>query len=501
MALLKNNTFVLILTMTLVALSLIFDHTFLALFVSLVLAVLVLFSPISGIYLLIILIPLRPFLVTVNPGLKIVGDLIIFALLLSTIYKNRQNIKELFRFQAFEIALFLYCLVGVVSALVTGVQLEAIIFQIRAYLLFYFVYYIVKRMKFTEENIRKISWLTFLTAVIISLHGFVEKISDKTLLMPEEWKGWNLTSAATNHIRVYGLLKGPNELALYLLIAFLVSLYLLKKVNGIKRFGIYTGLSIIGATFLLTYSRGAILSLSIFIILHAVFFRAFKKLAIIGLIGVASSLLFLGVNQLADIYQNKILYAQDAQHEQKSSWKKETTSSTGVKNEAIERYTKAFSNDTIQKSSQDGRIFYAKKAMEVFKDHPIIGTGFATFGGAATLSYSSPIYKEYNIGFNFYSDNQYILTLAETGIIGVAILSVFVFQLLYYTIRVYKNGSLANSTLLLFFLITMIVGGLVYNILENDTFMLYYFLALGFLFQRDARLGEEGLSTHLFMAK
>ncbi|MEI2392930.1 O-antigen ligase family protein, partial [Priestia megaterium] len=82
--------------------------------------------------------------------------------------------------------------------------------------------------------------------------------------------------------------------------------------------------------------------------------------------------------------------------------------------QGYKRYTQAFSKETVKESSSFGRVYFVKKAVEVFKDHPVIGTGFGTFGGAATLAHSSPIYKDYNIGFDFYSDNQYILTLTET---------------------------------------------------------------------------------------
>ena len=114
----------------------------------------------------------------------------------------------------------------------------------------------------------------------------------------------------------------------------------------------------------------------------------------------------------------------------------------------------------------------------------MIGSGFATFGGAATLAYSSPIYEKYDIHFNFYSDNQYILTLAETGVLGVITLAIFIFGLLLFTLKMRKQNEFAISLTLFFFFITMMVGGLVYNILEIDSFMMYYFLVLGYAYQQ-----------------
>src|SRR5690606_12678182 len=96
-------------------------------------------------------------------------------------------------------------------------------------------------------------------------------------------------------------------------------------------------------------------------------------------------------------------------------------------------FTEAFSEETIEMSSADGRVYYVKKAIEVFKDKPIIGHGFGTFGGAATQTYSSPIYDKYNISWDFYSDNQYIQIFAETGIAGTILMAVFVFCLIKIT--------------------------------------------------------------------
>ncbi|SFB25466.1 MULTISPECIES: O-antigen ligase [unclassified Bacillus (in: firmicutes)] len=471
MNVLRNDRLILTIAVLLVTLSIVSGNTYAGLAVSGILAIFALMKRETGLLLLILFTSLRPFLIEMNPGLKITGDLIIFSLLIATIFLNRKNIKSLFHFHMFEIALFVFLGLGIVSALLTGVDLKAIIVQIRAYVLFYFVYYVFKRMDVSKEFVLKVVQLTFVTAVIMSLHGYIEKISDKTFLMPEAWKNWTLS--ATNHIRVYGLLKGPNELSLYLAIAFLISLYLLVHYTGVKKWIVYSGLAVIGSTFLLTYSRGAFLALFVFIAVYMILFRSIKKTLPLLLVFICSAGLFFAVNFVADTYQEKVLYAEEPTDDI------DDVEKTPSKETGYNRYKNAFSEDTLEKSGSDGRIYYVTKAIEVFKDHPIIGTGFGTFGGAATLAYSSPIYDDYDIGFNFYSDNQYILTLAETGILGVLILTLLVFGFLKITIKMFREKSDTSlSITLVFFFVTMMVGGLVYNILENDTFMLYYFLAM-----------------------
>ena len=463
----------------LIVTGLLFDNSLLAFAVCALLAVFAFLNPNLGLMILLIVVPLRTFFIALNPAYKVIGDIIIVALLFKTFYNYRHDVKSLFKFQVFEIAFFAFIGIGVISAFIseTSPSVIAIIFQIRAYVLYYIVYYVVKRTNFEKVVIQKFAGITFVTAVIISLHGFVEKISDKTLLMPEAWTQWSLS--VTNHVRVYGLLKGPNELALYLIIAFLISLYLLKFLSKKQSFLIYSGLSIIGTTFLLTYSRGAFLALGVFIVGYLLVYRSIKGFKPIIFTAVVSILLFIGVNYSADFYVNHLMNETDIHGEVVNN------DSNNETNFGTDRFKEAFSEDTIGLSSADGRIYYVTKAIEVFKDYPVIGAGFATFGGAATLAYSSPIYEKYDIWSNFYSDNQYILTITETGTLGVLALIVFIIGLFLFTLKMHKQNEYAISLTLFFFFITMMVGGLVYNILEIDTFMMYYFLLLGFAYQRD----------------
>ena len=460
---LRSNLLFLLIGIIAAAIGTFVGNTKVAMLVSLIIAILSFIRKETGLLFLLILIPLRPFLVAMNPGFKILGDAIIGLLLVRTLWDYRKDIKKLFSFHPFEWAFLIFAVIGVVSALLTGVSLKAIIVQLRAYYLFYLVFYIVKRMEISLGFIRKMSYTTFFMGVILSIQGIVEKISNKTALMPQEWQEWWLSP--TNRIRVYGLLKGPNELSLYLVIAFLITLYLLKQVRGAARYWLYTGLALMGATILLTYSRGTMLTVIAFLLVYLVVYRKWRPLIPIGIIAIISYGLFVGANQASVQYYNHVLSAESGQEG------KNVDSDEGSK-----RFKNTFSDESLGQSEGSGRIFRVKKSIEIFKDHPIIGTGFATFGGAATLAYSSPIYKHYGIDFNFYSDNQYILILAETGVLGMLAIFMTAYFLMTPT---WKNRNKFYGPLLFYFLVALIVGGTVYNILENDTFMMLYFMLLG----------------------
>lgn len=462
MKILQRDIPLLLASILLVVIGLIADNSKIAMLIVLILALFAVLNKQLGLLMLLIYVPIRPFLITVNPGYKIIGDLIIFALLLRTVYDYRKNIKGLFSFNIFEYGFIAFIIIGAISAFITGVSMSAIIFQLRAYILFYFIFYIVKRMDINKEAIYKFKLITFILAVIISLQGIIEKITDKTQLMPIEWRARSLSP--TNHMRVYGLLNGPNELSLFLVIAFFISLSLLAVIGRKYKVYIYVGLVLIGTTFLLTYSRGTVLCLGVFAVAYLIFYRNIRKVIPVILIAIFSFGLYYGVNQSVGLYKNLV-----------------TNDGTGnVSHEEppdIDRYKNAFSEDTIQLSRVSGRLMYAKKALEVYGDHLIMGTGFATYGSAATLTYSSPIYDDYDIAIDFYSDNQYSLIIAETGTLGLIAILIVALTIGIFLWNIRKEYHFAP--LLWFMFIAIIVGGLVYNILENDSFMFFFFTILG----------------------
>jgi putative inorganic carbon (hco3(-)) transporter len=470
MKLIQKDIWILLFNVFLLLICLFLLNTKIALVISMFIGFTALLNKKAGLLSLVIFISVRPFLVEINPGLKVMGDIIIFMLLIRTLFDYRKDIKSLLQFNMFEIAFFCFGIIGVISALIHGVDVKAIIVQLRAYYLFYCIFYVVKRLNITSKDIFHFSMTTFIISCILSLQGIIEKISNRTLMMPTTWENWHLS--ATNQIRVYGLLKGPNELSLYLIIGFLVSFYLLKKFSGIKRFIIYTGLVLMGTTILLTYSRGAYLCIAGFLIVYLLLNRNIKKLIPVVLIGVLSAGLFLGVTKASSLYYDK--FVMDPISQQGDSQSNEEN------DQGLDRFKGAFSDESIAQSNTSGRIYYVKKALEVLKDNPVIGSGYATFGGSATLKYSSPIYKHYHINYNFYSDNQYVLILAETGVLGVLSLVVALFYLGSFTWN--KRNTYFYSPVMLFFFTSTVVGGLVYNILENDSFMLNYFIILGFAF-------------------
>ncbi|WLD92989.1 O-antigen ligase [Alkalihalobacillus sp. AL-G] len=452
---------ILALTAILLIIGLIFPNTILGLIITAIIGSLALFRTKEAIILLVFYFPIRPFLIEINPSLKGVGDLIILLALLKVFWMYRHNWKQLFKLNLFEWSFIAFCVIGAISSLLTGVQPVAIIFELRALVITYLLFYVIRRLDINKSDIKKFLWTTFWTAIILCLHGIVEKLSLRTLLMPQEWTEMPLSE--TNRIRIYGLIFNPNVLAIYLMFAFMGTMYLKKMINGRRMLWlVHSGLILMLGVFILTYSRGSWIAVIFGMITYYLVTKNKRvMLKTILMIAVSIVLVYIPVTT-ATHYIEQTDFGQNEGQRQ---------------SELRKRLGSTFNEDTLELSLNTGRLYYVKKGFQVFTDHPIIGTGFATFGDAATKSYSSPIYDDYNIDWNFYSDNQYIQVIAQTGTIGVVLFAMYLLGMLGYLWKNRKKSVL--GPLMVTILISVYVCGVYYNIWENKVFTLYYFIFLG----------------------
>lgn len=435
----------------------------------------------NGWLFLLVFFPLRPFLTEVNGGLLYLGDLIIILLFFMTLIFARPSIEQLRRNYLFTIFFILMLGVGFFSGLFTGISLVAGIFQVRAFLIMFLLIYIASAFPWEKRDIKAAISVSLAVATLLSVHGLIEKISLRHWLLPETWENWNLASA--NAMRIYGLIGNPNVLATYLIIVFFMSFYL--KPDMIRWYKLlpFLRIVILGA-FLLTYSRGTILAFGFGFLVFLFFQKKWRSIVPVFIYGiVAFALIYYPVVTAVDYIQESGFFQQESNQPETSEIKKTTeesaTSKTKKQNNVfIERFQEMFSSATLQSSLEWGRLYVVFKGIEIFLDHPFIGTGFATYGDSATKSYPSPIYEEYGVPDNLYTDNQYIEILVETGIVGTLLFLTFLAFLIGKLFR-YPNSLMRNLGLAM--TAAMLVAGLFYNILEDKTFTLYYYLLIGYI--------------------
>ncbi|PAQ13814.1 hypothetical protein CD798_13380 [Bacillaceae bacterium SAOS 7] len=475
-----RNNILFVFSVCLMFTSLLLQQSLIGLAVSAVLALVAFIRPKVGLSLLLIYFPLRSFIIEVNPAMKIAGDIIVLAALFHVVWLGRKDVKSLFQFAIYEWAFFLFLALGSISALFSDVSIPAIIFQLRAFMITYFLYYIVKRLDIDKEDVKKFFWITIVVATVVVVQGLVEKMSGRTLLMPETWV--NTVLSPTNRTRIYGLINNPNRLAVYLSFAIMAVLYLYGRVSKGKKISLAVLSVFFAGTALLTYSRGTAIAFFIGLVIYWLLTRYTKMvIRIAAMVAISFVVILYPVNQITQWVANS-----NFDFGPETPGTNHEVPKEGV--DQSDRFKETFDQNTVELSKTSGRLFIVTKGLEVFRDHLIIGTGFATFGDSATKSYLSPIYKKYEIPSHIYADNQYIQVMAQTGILGVITFAVFLLGMLgalWKNRHVNKEGS--------FLMISILLGifalGTLYNIWEDKTFTTYYFMMLAYVLhhQRDVR--------------
>lgn len=423
------------------------------------------FRPQQSLLFLVIYVSIRPLLVEVNSGLKLIGDLITFIAFIKIVISSGRNWKTLFSFKWFEWAFFALLIAGSISGLVQDVLPTAIIFQVRTFVIMYLLYYIIARMTLPDDWLKRLAWVTVWTSLISSIHGLIEKLSMRQLLLPDVWK--YKTLSATNFVRIYGLPGNPNSLALLLLFGIMSLLFLQHIYKGEKyKWFLNINLVLFIGVFILTYSRGTWISAFVLGGIFIVTTKNWHLLKRLVIAGIASILLIyypvnLGVKLVAKLGLEPA--------------EVDTGSIAG-------RFGETFDEQNLALMTESGRFFYINKGFEIFKEYPIAGSGFGSFGGSATLSYGSPIYDHYGIrsdiygGKYFYSDNQYIQIITETGVIGVILFAAFLLGMLYLFWKERKT-PMGKFMIALWFATGF--SGFYYNIWELKLYTMFYFILFG----------------------
>ena len=262
------------------------------------------FKPFQSLVILVPYVIFRTLLVELNPGLKLVGDLITVVVLFRLFLMNVKRFKTWFHFKPFEYFYFAFLIFGAAIGYKNGVSLGAIVFQLRTFGVMYLLYYIISRSELPKNFLVKLSWVTVFSGVLIFVQGIIERLSLRQLLMPELWTQKVLSS--TNFVRIYGMLNNPNSLALVMFFAICAVFFLrwVYKDNQYKWLLRITQVAFFGML-LLTLSRGTWIAAFVFVLFFMLLARNWKLLLKIGVTFVVSIVLvYLPTNYGVQLIQN-----------------------------------------------------------------------------------------------------------------------------------------------------------------------------------------------------
>src|SRR5690606_20159053 len=270
--------------------------------------------------------PIRPFIGEYLGSLRYIGDFLIFGALFKTFWNARSNLKSLFQFRLFEYGFFAFLIIGTISSfIVTGMSPVLVIVQLRSFLLLYLVYYIVKRMNVTKEDVKHIFWITIWAVIAIIIQAIAEKLSIRTFLLPETWQ--QMALSATNRVRIYGMFGNPNVLSIYLSFVFLLFVYIKRHVPSVPSKLITVLNWFVLAIIILTYSRGTWIGFAVMFITYLVIskryfiLKDFLKTAVLSTVLVVLPLTGLtALIEKSDIGAEKVKQIQQYDQEGKSGF-------------------------------------------------------------------------------------------------------------------------------------------------------------------------------------
>ena len=403
---------------------------------------------------LLIFLPLREILsLYLGKNIKLISDAIVFSLLIITLITKKIDLK----IKKQDILYLIFLVIGAISTYMNGYSIYTIIIQIRSITIYYLLYFILRNYDINEGTLKSLVKTLKIITCFLFILTIIEVIFNKMILFPEIWA--LSIKYADNYLRAYGLFNNPNTFAVFILMTFIF----INKFNKNKNY--ITNIMLISIV-LLTMSRSSLIFLIIYLLYYLITKNNIKQNIKNVIIPIALGIIvMLSTNYLKNIidYKNTRQNTSDDEIQEVLDSKYEKVESS---DSIADRFNEMNSDRIIESSKYNGRLYSVNKGLEIFKDYPIIGTGFGSFGSSASLITQSKIYNIYNIPNNFYADNDYIKVLVETGIIG------FLIYLLF-CINLFKNNKKEWILCLIFF-----GYGLFLNNFETQALTFMFFLML-----------------------
>lgn len=441
-----------------------------------------------GKYLLLFLAIFIPFreLIALYAGsfIKFLPDVLVWGELLLVLINNKFKLN----LKLYDYFFIGFIIIGFFSCLLNSVSFLSFALQARSIGTMYALFYVIRNINIEKNDYKTIVNVLMSVNIVIIIFAILEFFTDKTLFFPKIWaENINFVS---NFERTYSLMDNPNTFGIFtFMVMFLV--YFANKDSFSKKYFGYYILSFLGI--ILSASRSTLLVVCLFILF--LIYESIKKRSCYNLLWfVILIVLSFGIVYSFEKIKLKmeIMNSTEISNKKPNGNSSDCVSDRDINDNIVKPITPGFtlldrikettSGTTAANSKVNGRLYIIKKGLVIFKDYPMIGTGFGTFGSAASKMITPDIYSKYNLSSNFYSDNEYIKVVVETGIIGTIIFGLFILSLFY---EFFKTKSYYK----LFIFIVFLFIGMFYNVFEMQ--VMCYVLYLSFMFLENDYFKKE----------
>ncbi len=409
---------------------------------------------------LCVFIPLRsPLADLTTSAIKAIPDILIVLLFLWFLIESKLHIQLLPQ----DLLFAGFAIVALVSTcMVHDYSILRFVYQLRSIALMYVFYFVLRQVPLTrKQQITVVKVLQFM-AVILLVFAVIEKVSFKLI-------AFSFDVAASiyspdNYARVYSLFYNPNTYGTFLVFVFFLSVVKHRYWQD-KTPSLVYGLLV--AQLYLSMSRSSVLILLLALILLLLLDWREKRLR--------GNLKRYGKNVLVCVlctillstvlsFGNRWFYQQYLT-EDNSKYALILKSMEYSMSDRLGELGQAYMYDT----DTNLRIFFVETGLTIWKEYPILGTGFGTYGTSAGLHYGSPLYQQYGLADNFYADDEYITILVETGVMGTIVFVGFLLSILYC----YRKNPIK-----LFFCVAFGWFGIFFNIFEIQIAAMLFWTSL-----------------------
>lgn len=389
-------------------------------------------------------------------------------------------VKGRIKIKLYDVFIIVFLGVAFVNTIVfQQIDLYVYIFEIRSIMVYYALFFVIRNFEFKEDKMLLFAKVLRIVTYVLFVFGLIEKLGNKNILFPASVA--ESIIYADNYARVHSLFFNPNTYGAFLVLTFFIVIHYEKD----KKLILYKMITMI--SLLLSMSRSSIIILGMGLIAYGLVFKRkelFKKELILQVVVIAcvSLIAYAACEKATEYiqYAKELKALEEAELEEnvaETNTDKKTSNNKNTANVPKHKTTTVYDRmndlkgeEILVQSNADGRLYFVKTGLKVFKDYPILGTGFGTYGSAASMGWEPPLYEEYGLPYGFYSDNEYIKDLVETGIIGVLLLIAFCVSILY---------SYRKNIFSIFFCIIIGWFGLFYNVLEVQIVAFLFWSILG----------------------
>ncbi len=297
---------------------------------------------------------------------------------------------EAIKTSPFDIAIIIF--IGVMIVLMLISPKPQVAFEgFRATVQSLFWYFVAFQLMKNENTVRKLVTVFVWLTGILAIHGVYQYIIG--VEMPSTWIESNEVGIRT---RVYSIFTSPNIFGSLMVLAIPICIALLLTTEKKLKKVVFNILALcMFASLLFTYSRGAWIgvacAMGVYVLLKD------KRLIVPAVFTVFLVLIFV------PSISNRILYM--------------------------------LSPEYMASSMKGGRLIRWLTGIQIFQEHPWIGLGLGSFGGAVAMNNGLSAIVHGKVIETFYMDNYYMKIVAEAGLVGIVVFVFLMWQVFSISLK------------------------------------------------------------------